>query len=308
MEERQMTEKETKKALQLLSNLFPETTITADQSQLTGGHLQKCSSYAAAERAINEHRESHTFIDWPQLYEGIRAAENRRRASREFAGSMSIIDVWREANPRFQNCSDFEVILVTYWMQWRRLLKRSVDADQRVKDKQSETIHCREKLIHSGMTGEDAEIWTKTIFEPEGYFRMALEELRANHPHGRPIVAGDSIVEIARRRFGADDPHKPDTVCVLEHFVDAWQTAQKCCLSDSIREDARSRIYARCASVLRNDLELSPEESIEFARQVIELQPGEQLKRPANLTFDKMVLRPPDSPAEQLRSLAVAHR
>ena len=123
-----------------------------------------------ARKAIADHRDAHEFINWPQLWEGCRAASqgDGPKSPRE----PSWFDVYRRQRPQLKDAGDAEVVLRVHRDWWVRCSKS--DSYRR-----QFGASCASLLVAAGMTPEAAREWAGAIFDDSpDFFRRCLEELR----------------------------------------------------------------------------------------------------------------------------------
>lgn len=179
-----MTQAVAKSLVKLLSELFPNQLTPAQAREAA----QRFKGHASAdvERAIKDHRAAHEFVNWPQLYEGCRAAAKRGMAAKSQDREGTWCDVFRRQNPQLEGRSDVEVILRVHRAWWHMALNGvfgGTDASRH---------HLKLSCVYALMLGPKfdqatADAYAATVFEesPE-YFRQVLEDLRANEPQLQP--------------------------------------------------------------------------------------------------------------------------
>jgi len=182
-----MTYDQAKKLGAKISGLFP--TVTSEQLKLAIRELQ-AFGVQAAERAVDEHHKSHEFVNWPQLYEGCRAAEHASGTGSRSVPDQSFADVIRGQWPQVRERCDVEVTLRYWRQQFHEFSKRdhSGDADRLVRMRAYFRNQCAYALIGVKVgegtidTLQSAEQWADTIFGEPSYFQTVLDDLRGNIP------------------------------------------------------------------------------------------------------------------------------
>jgi hypothetical protein len=167
-----MTADDAKQFVKLLAGLFPNQ-LTQDQARFAADRF-KVFEPGDVRKAIAAHRETHEFINWPQLFEGCRATAKAKEQGAEYARREGTwADVYRRQNPKqLAGASNVEVALRVHRGWWFRCGKS---------DSHRKQFHysCRMQLLANGMGEEDAERWAETVFNDDAaYFARVLQEVR----------------------------------------------------------------------------------------------------------------------------------
>ena len=169
-----MTKDEARKIVKHLGGLFPDQ-VTPEQTQYLGEQLL-AFSYAAASKAVKEHRGKHEFINYPQLLEGCRSAERDNLVAATTSGREgSWADVYRRLTPSLAAAGDFEVAMRVHRGWWHKCPQ--TDAWKRKLE-----CRCRSVLVSLGMEPGVAGQWAAFIFETADAFDLALRDLRGELP------------------------------------------------------------------------------------------------------------------------------
>lgn len=294
-----MNHDEAVKMAQKLGSLFQP--LTQAQAKLAIAEFEAFSR-GAVEKAIDQHRKGggtrEGFIDWPQLFEGCRAAEASGKSTGKGTATptvdLSWADVYRKRDPALAQAGDYEVCLRVHRGWWIR-------SSRSIGYRALFLSGCRSTLISLGMEIAAAACAAEAILHSPEMFRLALQDLRDNVAKP-PAVSNDRerVVDFVKRV----DPRTlmmGETDTIEFHFREAWRLAQESG-SPQGRDAARATIVSNAVNAL-DQLRYAPEKCIQMARDYAELRPGENVVK--RLPFKQPPSSPPAS-AEALEKLARA--
>jgi hypothetical protein len=160
-----------KEVIEHVNALFPNSPLTDEIVRLIKKDFRQFD-LEPTRAAVEQHRRTHEFVNYPLLLVELRVA-HRSRSAEECAKlkNETWCDFQRRTNPELHDRSDYEVILRIHWRLWAQ-------SGRREQYKSLVEGSCRRLLFSFGMNLEAATEWSQTVFGEEQYFRSVLEELR----------------------------------------------------------------------------------------------------------------------------------
>ena len=165
-----------------LAKLFAPQMVTKEQAEFAAKEFSAFPQKAVAS-AIADHRRTHEFINWPQLFEGCRAAERGQGMELKVytAKECSRADIIRRQCRYLTDVKDDREVYLRYYQgEWHEYEKRRVMYGDEYLSRQMKRIgaECALHLVETKMDQAKAKEWAAMIFASPDHFKLALGQLR----------------------------------------------------------------------------------------------------------------------------------
>lgn len=246
-----------------LTGLFP--TVTSEQCR-AAIHEFLAFSFEAVDRAIEAHHKAHDFVNFPQLYEGCRAAHQASSMEPRTLPNQSFADVIRGQDAQLRPVkSDLEVILRSYRKQVYAGGGRCRDMLRR---------QCVSSLIVGvwingfAFNPKSAAEWAETIFSEPDHFRYVLDQIR-----NKTATAPSPADEEANWRKSVEG--------IRDHFMSAWQAVVDSGADERGKQGMRATIFASARNTLLaveiNGQRIAETDADDIARAIVGVESGRRI-------------------------------